>query len=120
MTDAVIEKAAKTTTRGVARDTAEQIRQRVETPADDLKEEAADRVESVARQIREIGSHLDRSGEAHVIARRLEQTADYLRYRPATRIATDAWDTLTQPKVLWAAGGALAVLVLYRTLKRGD
>lgn len=116
--DAVIEKTAKTTARGVARDTAEQIRQRVEPPADQLKDETADRVEGIAHQVRQLGLELDRPEEAHAIARRLERTADYLRYRPATRVATDAWDAVTQPKVLWAAGGALAALVIYRALKR--
>jgi DNA-binding NarL/FixJ family response regulator len=118
--DAVIEKTAKTTARGIARETATQLRERIEPPTDELKQEAADRVENVATQIRELGSQYDRAEEAHAIARRLERTADYLRFRPAGRVATDVWDTVSQPRVLWAAGGVLAALAVYRALKRSE
>jgi hypothetical protein len=113
----VIEETTKTGARAIARDQAHQLRERVEPPADQLKEEAADRVESVAHQVRQLGLKLDRPEEAHAIARRLERTADYLRFRPAAEVASDAWETVTQPKVLWVAGGVLTALVAYRLLR---
>jgi hypothetical protein len=113
----VIEETAKTSARALARDQADRLRERVEPPADQLKEEAADRVESVAHQVRQLGMQLDRPEEAHSIARRLERTADYLRYRPAADVASDAWETVTRPRVLWVAGGVLTALVAYRLLR---
>jgi hypothetical protein len=89
-----------------------------EPPTDRLKDEAADRVEAVAEQIRSIGNELDRRDEAHAIARRLERTADYLRFRPAVHVASDVRDTLTRPGVLWFVGGALAALVAFNLARR--
>ncbi|MEE4273712.1 MAG: hypothetical protein V2I67_18700 [Thermoanaerobaculales bacterium] len=111
------EKVAETTGRGIAREQAARFRDRVEPPADELKLETARLVENVAQQVRELGRQLDRDGEAHAIARRLERSSDYLRYRPSGAVATDAWDAVTQPRVLWLAGGALAALVTCRILK---
>ena len=118
MTDeSLTEKVAETTVRGIARDQAARFRNRVEPPADELKLEAARLVEDVARQVRELGRQLDRDGGAHAIARRLERSSDYLRYRPSGAVATDAWDAVTQPRVRWLAGGALAALATYRILR---
>jgi len=113
----VIEDTATATVRGIAHDRAQRLRDHIEPPADQFKEEAADRVESVAEQVRELGQQLDRRDEAHVIARRLERTADYLRYRPAGDVVSDAWETVTRPGVLWFAGGAVAALVAYRLVR---
>lgn len=116
----VIEEAATATVRGIAQDQARRVRDRIEPPADQLKEDAADRVESVAEQVRELGQRLDRRDEAHAIARRLERTADYLRFRPARDVASDAWETVTRPGVLWFAGGAVAALVAYRVFRNSS
>lgn len=118
MTDSnVIEGAAKTTARGIAREQASRLRDRIEPPADELKIETATRIEDVAHQVRDLGRQLDRQDEAHAIARRLEKTADYLRYRPSASVASDAWEALTQPRVLWIAGGVLAAMATYRILR---
>jgi len=91
MTDqALTEKVAETTVRGIAREQAARFRDRVEPPADELKLETARLVENVAQQVRELGRQLNRDGEAHAIARRLERSSDYLRYRPTAAVATDA------------------------------
>jgi len=111
------EKVAETTVRGIAREQAARLRDRVEPPADELKIETARLIENAAQQVRELGHQLDRDNEAHTIARRLERSADYLRYRPSAAVATDAWDTVTQPRVLWVAGGVLAALATYRMLR---
>lgn len=115
----VIEDTASTTVKGFVHERTEDLRDRIEPPADRLKDEAADRVEGVAEQIRSLGDDLDRRDEAHAIARRLERTADYLRFRPAAHVASDIRDTLTRPGVLWFAGGALAALVAFN-LARGS
>lgn len=111
------EKVAETTVRGIAREQAARLRDRVEPPADELKVETARLIENVAEQVRELGRQLDRDSEAHTIARRLERSADYLRFRPSAAVANDAWDTVTQPRVLWVAGGVLAALAAYRMLR---
>ena len=111
------EKVAETTVRGIAREQAARLRDRVEPPADELKIETARLIENAAQQVRELGRQLDRVSEAHTIARRLERSADYLRYRPSAAVANDAWDTVTQPRVLWVAGGVLAALAAYRILR---
>jgi hypothetical protein len=118
MTDQTLTKeAAKTTARGIAREQAARFRDHVEPPADELKLETARLVENVAQQVRDLGRHLDRDDEAHAIARRLERSSDYLRYRPSAAVANDAWDVVTQPRVLWVAGGVLAALATYRLFK---
>lgn len=107
--------------RGVAREKLHALRERVEPPVDEFTTEASRRVEALADQIRALGGRLDRPAEAHRIARRLERTADYLRYRPPTRIAEDAWETVSSSRVLWAAGGVLAgaaAIALLRAARR--
>ena len=114
----VIEDTASNAIRGLVDEHKEDLRDRIEPPADRLKDEAADRVEAVAEQVRSLGNELDRRDEAHAIARRLERTADYLRFRPAAHVASDIRDTLTRPGVLWFAGGALAALVAFNLARR--
>lgn len=116
----VVEETAKSTVPGLVHDRADDLRDRIEPPADRLKDEAADRIEGVAEQIRALGVDLDRGDEAHAIARRLERTADYLRFRPAAHVASDVRNTLTRPGVLWFAGGALATLVAFSLIHRAS
>lgn len=99
---------SSTAASGVVREKIHNLRERVEPPLDDFTVEAADRVESVAEQIRSLGDRVDRSSEANRIARRLERTADYLRYRPPGRMASDSWEVVRDNHLLWIAGGALA------------
>jgi hypothetical protein len=116
----VIEDTASTTLKGLVHEKNEDLRDRVEPPADRLKDEAADRVEGVAKKIRSLGDDHDRRDEADAIARRLERTADYLRFRPAAHVASDVRDTLTRPGVLWFAGGALATLTAFHLIRRAS
>lgn len=110
------ERAAESIARGVVHDRAARLRDRVEPPVDEFKEDTAERIESLADQVRKLGRQLDRRDEAHVVARRLERTADYLRYRPSSEVASDAWGAIKQSQVLWIAGGALGAFILYRLL----
>ncbi|MEX1309098.1 MAG: hypothetical protein AB1Z65_01640, partial [Candidatus Sulfomarinibacteraceae bacterium] len=58
------EKVAETTVRGIAREQAARLRDRVEPPADELKVETARLIENVAEQVRELGRQLDRDSDA--------------------------------------------------------
>jgi hypothetical protein len=107
------------TAKGIARETTTDIRDRIEKPADRFKSEAADRVEGVADQIRQLGRQLDRRDEAHAVARRLERTADYLRYRPSGDVVADAWQTVKRSNLLWIGGGLVAGVIGYRLIRAG-
>ena len=77
-------------------------------------------MEALADQIRELGGRFDRHTEAHSLARRIERSSDYLRYRPTSQIAGDAWDTVRSSPVVWIGGGLLAGLLAYRLISRRD
>ncbi|HSN54473.1 MAG TPA: hypothetical protein VLT32_07355 [Candidatus Sulfomarinibacteraceae bacterium] len=109
----MVQTAAKSTSRGLVRDQTDRLKSRIEPPADQLKEETADKVERIAEQVRELGEQLGRQSEAHTIARRLERTADYLRYRPSADVASDAWQAVTRSRAVWVAGGVLGALAAY-------
>lgn len=109
----MVQTAAKSTSRGLVRDQTDRLKSRIEPPADHLKEETADKVERVAEQVRELGEQLGRQSEAHTIARRLERTADYLRYRPSADVASDAWQAVTRSRTVWIAGGVIGALAAY-------
>ncbi len=117
MTDkSAVGKAVETTAKGVMREQSSRIRDRVEPPADQFKEQVADRLEGVADQVRQLGRELDRRDEAHVVARRLERSADYVRYRPASEFAGDAWGAMKSSPMVWVAGGVLGAFVTYRVV----
>lgn len=109
----MVQAAAKSTSRGLVRDQTDRLKSRIEPPADQLKEETADKVERIAEQVRELGEQLGRQSEAHTIARRLERTADYLRYRPSADVASDAWQAVTRSRTVWIAGGVIGALAAY-------
>jgi hypothetical protein len=109
---------ATSVARGVAREKGHRVKEQLEPRADLFKAEAAEKVESLADQIRQLGSRFERQDEAHALARRLERSADYLRFRPATQVAQDAWQTAIQSRVLWIAGGVVAGAILYTVLRR--
>lgn len=83
-----------------------------------FKGAAAGKIESLAEQIRELGDQFEHGGEANAIARRLEKTADYIRYRPTSDVAADAWDITKRYHLLWWAGGLLAGVVAIRLATR--
>jgi hypothetical protein len=93
-----VENAVESGARDIARSRAARLRERVEPPVDQFKEETAERVENLAEQVRHLGRQLDRRDEAHVVARRLERTADYLRYRPSAEVAADAWQVVRRSR----------------------
>lgn len=114
----VIEETAAAAARGTVRDTESRAEARIDEATESFRREAAAKMESLAEQIRELGGRFDRHAEAHHLARRLERSSDYLRYRPTSRIAGDALDTVRNSPVVWVGGGLLAGLLLYRVVTR--
>ena len=75
---------------------------------------AAAGVNSLAGAVRRMSS----PARARAVARSLEKTADYLRYRPADRMARDAWRAVNRKPVWITAGSALGGWLVYRWLTR--
>jgi hypothetical protein len=113
----VQQETAKTVARGMVRGSSSRLKENIEPQADEVMREAADRVEEVADQVRELGKKLDRRDQAHSVARRLEKAADYLNYRPPSEATTDAWKAITRSKVLWVGAGLLGGWVAYRIVR---
>jgi hypothetical protein len=109
--------AAGAAARGAVDQHGARIRDRVEPPVDEFKAQVAEQIESLAGQVRTLGGQFDRVAEAHVVARRLERTADYLRFRPAGDLAADSWRVLTHPRTLWIAGTLFGAVVAYRLFR---
>lgn len=112
-----MEKIVESTARGVVRGRSARIADRIEPPVDQFKEETAERVENLAEHVRHLGRRLDRRGQAHNVARRLERTADYLRYRPSSDVAGDAWRAVRDSRTLRVTGGVLGAWVVYRLIQ---
>lgn len=114
----IARKTLDTTAKDVARQRATRIAEHITEPAEQFKSQAAEQIEDLASQIRKLGGQLERDDEAHQVARRLERTADYLRYRPARDVADDAWQTITGSPAVWIGGGLVAGLALYYGIHR--
>jgi hypothetical protein len=117
-TTEVIEDTAATVARGTVREKTAQAEEKFDQATEDFRREAAARMETLAEQIRDLGGRFDRHAEAHGLARRIERSSDYLRYRPSSEIAGDAWDTIRKSPVVWIGGGLVAGLLVYRALSR--
>ena len=113
----VVERVAEQSARGVVREQTTRLRERVEPPIDDFKDDTAERVENLAEHVRTMGRQLNRRDEAHAVARRLERTADYLRFRPTADVASDAWKAFSRSRAVWVVGGTLVALVAYRAIQ---
>jgi hypothetical protein len=113
----VLEKTGLTIARDLAREKAARFGRHLGVRTDRFKDEAAERVEGVAGQLRELGDRFDRRHEADALARRFERTADYLRYRPTAQVAEDAWRGLRESGALWVIGGLAAGFVVYRVVR---
>ena len=57
-------------------------------------------------------------GRTRAVARRLEKSADYLRYRAGGDIARDAWKLVNRKPVWIAASSVLGGWIAYRWLSR--
>lgn len=113
-----VNKWGKVVLKGVSHDQKDRLKGRVETSTSGFKAEASDRLEVLAGQIRQLGEKFESLEEAASIARRLEKTADYLRYRPSVDVASDAWEAARRARLLWIVGGMAAGFLIYRLLKK--
>jgi hypothetical protein len=111
-----IKKVGRVVVKGVTQEKREKAKERLEESTLAFRHEASDRIDSVAQQVRQLGAQFERSGDAHQIARRLEKTADYLRFRPATDVAGDALALAKKYQLLWLTGGLLAGVLIYRLI----
>lgn len=109
--------AGRALAKGAAYGQLNRVAGRFDESTERFKTAAAGRIESVAGQIRDLGLQLEHPGEANSIARRLERTADYIRYRPSTEVAGDAWTAARKHHLLWWAGGLLAGVFVIRLLQ---
>lgn len=114
----LIENAGRSVARGLTVDQAQRVSSRIEESASGLKSETGRRIESLAAQIRNLGRELDSPLEAGRLARELERTADYVRYRRSTDIAADTWRFLKRSRAVWVAGGLAAGLLVYSLTRR--
>jgi hypothetical protein len=112
--DGSIRKVGRVVVRGVAQEKREKAKERLEESTIAFRHEASDRIDSVAQQVRQLGTQFDRHEDAHQIARRLEKTSDYLRFRPAADVAGDALALARKYRLLWLTGGLLAGVIIYR------
>jgi hypothetical protein len=115
---AVGESAAYGAVREVTHGQIENVKERLGAGAENLTGYTADRVEALAGQVRELGNRHDRRDEAQAIARRLERSADYLRFRPLGKVPGDAWAAAKQSRVLWATVAVTAGLLTYSAVRR--
>lgn len=112
--DGSIRKVGRVVVRGVTQEKRERAKERLEESTVAFRHEASDRIDSVAKQVRQLGTQFDRPEDAHQIARRLEKTSDYLRFRPAADVAGDALALARKYQLLWLTGGLLAGVLIYR------
>ncbi len=112
-----VRKTVDTVAKDVARQRTSRAAAAIAEPAEQFKVQASEQIVGLASQIRQLGSRLERSDEAHHVARRLEQTADYLRYRPAPDVAGDAWDVIKRSPTIWVGGGLMAGLMVYLVVR---
>lgn len=90
----------------------------IDKSTENFKGEAANMIESVADQIKDLGRQFDRGAEAAGVARRLEKTADYIRYRPTAEVAGDTWEVVKKYRLLWITGGLLGGIIIARLAQR--
>lgn len=106
-----------TVVEGISRAKLDRVEQRVEESLENVRTEVSRRIESLAEQIHNLGQRLENPEEAQRIARELERTADYLRYRRAGDMFADSVDVVRRHRVTLLAGiaaGTLAVALVVR------
>ncbi len=107
-----------TALKGAARERTGRAGDLLDDSSEEFRAAAAEKIEGLGRQIRELGRQLDHPDAAHHLARRVERSADYLRFRPSAEMAEDAWDTVRSSPMVWLSAGLLAGLLAYRIASR--
>lgn len=116
----IIESAGRSVARGLTVDQAHRIGSRIEEKASGFKSETGRRIEGLAAQIRSLGKELESPIEAGRLARELERTADYVRYRRSSDIVADTWRFVSRSRGVWIAGGIAAGLLVYTLIRRSS
>lgn len=96
----------------------DRVEQRVEGSLGSVKAEVGNRIEALAEEIRMLGKKLDNPEEAQRIARELERTADYLRYRRTTDMFSDSLATLRRHRTALLTGAAVGALTIFLVTRR--
>lgn len=113
-----VKEVGKTLVRGAAQQNLDRLKDRVEDATRTAKEGTAERFETLAEQLRRSGGNTEDLEGRQRWARRLEKSADYLRYRPTAEVGKDAWDAARKYHLFWFAGGFLAGVLVYLAVKR--
>lgn len=71
-------------------------------------------IDAVAQRVR----RLSNPARTRMVVRKLEKSADYLRYRAGRDMARDVWRTVNRKPVWVAASSALGGWIAYRWLSR--
>lgn len=95
----------------------ERVKERVDESTEGFKVEAAEKIEELAEQLRNLGHRFESDNEAGKIARQLERTADYVRFRKTTDIGEDTVAMIKESRAFWIAAGLLVGMVIYRAVK---
>lgn len=96
-------------------------RKELEDSTAGVKSRTGWRIMDLAERLRGLSLELDDPRRANRVARKLEETADYVRFRPTPRMAHDAIHSLNRKPVYLTAGTvAAAALALagYRRWKK--
>jgi hypothetical protein len=96
------------------------IKDHLDESTEGFKLEAAEKIEALAEQIRDLGQRLETDQEAGKIARHLEKTADYVRFRKTTDIGTDAVSAIRESRAFWIAAGLLVGILIYRSTRNKE
>ncbi len=114
----VAKKAGGKALRGVARERAGRVMDQVDDSSEQFRTAASEKIEGLGRQIRELGQQLDHPEAGQRLARRVERSADYLRFRPSAEMAEDAWGALRSSPLVWLGAGVLVGFLAYRVARR--
>ncbi len=81
-----------------------------------VKSATGRKMSDLAQEIRHLGRRFERTEEAQTVARQLEKTADYIRFRSAGGMGHDLLKVMRKKSVLLTAGGVAGGYVAYRLL----
>jgi len=105
--------------RGLSRAGVRDVTRSLDDSSAELQTETGKRIEGLSRQIRKLSQDVGSRKEAAARARRLEQTADYIRFRPASHVGRDLIQVATKKPVYLTAGfSVLAGVLAYQYYRR--
>ncbi len=99
---------------GEARQRLAPLKDKLRDGSAEIQSKAGRQIIRLAEKIRHIGARLEREHEAQAVARKLEETADYVRFRPAEGIARDAAQAIRRNHLIPIAVGLLGAVVAYK------